>query len=166
MKLHHHLPIWEIKIWLALAILLISIPACTQAGPENLSDQGLPQEMPSTADMISGTTEVSDQVTLDGTEGTKSQSCLKLDSALNQVVASSNPLETARNLNLRISEEKIQVSLLLAGDDPGFLEEYGVDTGSQSGQKIQAFVPVEKLCEISNLEEVIAIRIPAEVILP
>jgi len=122
--------------------------------------------MPSTADMIAGESEVSSQATLDEGSLAKPTTCPKLDSALSQVAASSDPLETAKNLNLRVEQDKIQVSLLLAGDDPSFLKEFGIEPGSQAGQEIQAFVPINQLCEIAKMEEVITIRIPAEVMLP
>jgi hypothetical protein len=122
--------------------------------------------MPPTADMIAGTTGVSGQVIPNKIKGSKSPTCPKLDSQLNQLVASSDPLKMAASLNLRLNEGKVQVRLLLVGDDPSFLKESGVELGSQAGQEIQAFVPIDQLCEISNLEEVLAIRIPAEGILP
>jgi hypothetical protein len=122
--------------------------------------------MPPTADMIVGTTDVSGQVIPNEIKGTKSPACPKLDSQLNQVVASSDPLKMAATLKLRLNEGKVQVRLVLASDDLSFLKEFGVEPGSQAGQEIQAFVPIDQLCKIADREEVLAIRIPAEGILP
>ena len=116
--------------------------------------------------MISGTSEGPNQAISNEGNETKSPACPKLDSLLNQVVASPDPLSMAASLNLRVYEGKVQVSLLLGSDDPSFLKDFGVEPGSKVGQEIQAFIPIEQLCEISNLEKVVAIRVPAGAILP
>jgi len=134
--------------------------------PPNSQGQGIPQNVPSTAQMIAGTIEGSGQAIPNVGEGTKSPACPKLDSQLNQVVASADPLSTAASLNLRLKDGKVQVNLVLASEDASFLKDFGGEPGSQAGREIQAFVPIDQLCAIANLEQVLAIRIPAEAILP
>jgi hypothetical protein len=157
----------------ALAVCLFVGAGCSSSQaakpttpPANPAERGISQNLPSTTQMISGTTTVSDQAPPRLGKTTKSPPCPKLDSLLNQVVASSDPLKMAASLNLRLREGKVQVLLVLASADPSFLEEFEVEPGSQAGQEIQAFVPLDRLCEIANLEQVLAIRIPAQGILP
>jgi hypothetical protein len=135
------------------------LPTDSVAGPVS-------KNVPSPTEMISGTAEVSGQVTPNKVNVTKRPACPKLDSQLNQVVASSDPTGMAASLGLRLNEGKVQVRLVLASNDASFLKEFGVEPGSQAGQEIQAFVPLDQLCEIANHEQVLAIRIPAQGIIP
>ncbi len=134
--------------------------------PANLTTGAIAQNMPSTTEIIAGTTEVSGQANLNEVSATKSLACPKLDSQLNQLTASADPIAMATSLNLPIREGKVQVRLLLASDDLSFLEKYDVEPGSRAGQEIQAYVPISRLCEVSNLEQVLTIRISAQGVLP
>ena len=173
MKTKKHSSVWWGIFSTALAVSIFLVSGCSsrQANnpnqpPINLPGGAISQDVPSTAEIIAGTIPVSDQATLDEITGTKAPTCPKLDSQLNQLATSSDPLNTAASLNLNLEDGKVQVRLVLAGDDPSFLEEYGVEVGSQAGQEIQAFVPVDQLCKIAKLDEVLAIRVPSQAILP
>jgi hypothetical protein len=88
----------------------------------------------------------------------RAESCNKLHSPLPQVVESTEPIKMAQDLGLRVLENKVQVLLVLDGSDTTFLEQAGIDIGAQTGQEIQAFVPISKLCELSTHNSVLAIR--------
>jgi hypothetical protein len=144
-----------------------SSPALGPTQPSAYSPEApLPQKVLSTAGLISGTTAVSGQAIPKTVLGTQSPACPKLDSQLNQLVASADPAAMAASLKLRLKDGKVQVRLLLGQDDPSFLTAYEVELGSQAGQAIQAFVPLDRLCQIANLEQVLAILVPAEGIIP
>lgn len=113
--------------------------------------------MPSSTEIISGTTQVNGQAPLVVTDKS-SAACPKLDSQLNQVVSASDPLSTAEKLNLMVKEGKVQVVIILASQKIDFLLEYAVEPGSQAGDELQAYAAPSQLCEISNRDEVLAIR--------
>ena len=96
----------------------------------------------------------------------KAADCPKVESPLRQVVQSQNPLETARQLGARVREAKIQVLVVLEGEEAGFLEDYDVEVGTQLGTQVQAFVPLSQLCELASSENVLAIRLPAQAVGP
>lgn len=173
MKTKNHSSVWWGIFSTAFAVFIFLNSGCSprQANTPNQPPTGLPggaisQDLPSTAEIIAGTSPVSDLATLDGATGIKTPPCPKLDSQLNQVVTSSDPLSAAAGLNLRLNDGKVQVLLVLASDEASFLNDFGVEPGSQSGQELQVFIPVDQLCEIAKLNEVLAIRIPNEAILP
>ena len=162
---------WLIEIALVGAICLSAgcssgQEVISQEPSTDMEENSISQNVPPTAGMIAGTTVVTGQVYPQEIRGTKSPGCLKLDSLLNQVVASPDPLGTAASLNLRMDEGGIQVNILMTGDDPSFLRDFGVEPGSQTAQEIQVYVPIDQLCDIANLDKVVAIRVPAEAILP
>ena len=91
-----------------------------------------------------------------------SNPCPGLDSRLTQVYHSNEPLLQAQQLNMRIEGDKIQVLLILEGDENGFVEDYSIDISKQSGNKAQAYVPIELLCAIASNEGVLAVQTIAE----
>jgi hypothetical protein len=125
-------------------------------------EPAIPHKILPTAGLIAGTAAVSEQAVPNLSRTTQSSACPKLDSRLNQVSAAANPAAMAAALNLRLKDGKVQVRLLLGQADAGFLTSYGVELGSQSGQTIQAFVPLDRLCEIASLAQVVALQIPAQ----
>ncbi|HXV43453.1 MAG TPA: hypothetical protein VEC96_10340 [Anaerolineae bacterium] len=86
--------------------------------------------------------------------------CPDLDSRLWQLTQAAAPLEMAQQWQLRVKDDKIQVLLILADEDTNFLKNFEVELGTQSGTKIQVFVPVHQLCALANTPEVMAIRPP------
>ena len=90
--------------------------------------------------------------------------CPGLDSALAQVAASPDPLEQARQSLLTVKDGKIQVVLLLSQGDTGFLQNYDVEIGRQTGSQVQAFVPPGRLCDLANTDEVLTISPAAQAI--
>ena len=125
--------------------------------------QAISQDMPAASEIISGTTKVLGQAFA---SGAKSTACPKLDSQLSQVLASDDPMKTAGQLGLSLLDQKIQVVIVLKGEDTAFLVEYDVNPGSQSGSELQAYASLNRLCDLSNRDEVLAIRLPTAVSAP
>jgi hypothetical protein len=73
-------------------------------------------------------------------------------------------LEQAKRARLKVKEDKVHVLLVLAREDTRFLQAFGVEIGKQSGMQVQAFVPIDHLCDLAKSPEVLAIRLPAEAI--
>jgi hypothetical protein len=92
--------------------------------------------------------------------------CPGLDSQLYQLTQSADPLSDAQARGLRVNNGKVQVLFDLASVDSAFLSDYDVEIGSQSGNQVQAFAPLDHLCVLANLSQVIAIRPPAAAIFP
>jgi hypothetical protein len=92
----------------------------------------------------------------------EARECPALDSQLFQLTQADEPLRLAEQLGLRVKDEKVQVLLILVSEETGFLQDYGVELGTQSGNQAQAFVSIDQLCELANNDAVIAIRAPAE----
>ncbi len=59
---------------------------------------------------------------------------------------------------------KIQVVLVLSQEDTGFLKDYDVEIGTQSGTQVQVFVPPDRLCDLAKTDEVLAINLPAQAV--
>jgi hypothetical protein len=98
-------------------------------------------------------------------ESSGEPACAGLDSALSQIVASSNPADTAKQMQIPVKEgDKIQVVLTLEGPDTTFLPAYGAEIGSQSGNNVQVYVPIARLCELANTQQVLAINLPASAV--
>jgi hypothetical protein len=99
------------------------------------------------------------------TERSPLMKCTSLDGVLLSVIVASNPLEMAQALHMQIQDEKIQVMLVLDGADVSFLQEFEVEIGKQSGDQVQAFVPIARLCDLANEERVLAVYPPSQAIL-
>jgi hypothetical protein len=84
--------------------------------------------------------------------------CARLDGVLLSILLASDPLETARALQMPVQGDKIQVTLTLADADASFLREFGAEIGKQSGDQVQAFVPLARLCDLAKDERVLAVR--------
>ena len=90
--------------------------------------------------------------------------CPGLDSMLTQIYRSAEPLIQAQQLQIRTEGDKIQVLLILKGGETSFLEEFSVEISKQSGNQVQAFVPVEQLCALADSEGVLAVRTITQII--
>jgi len=88
----------------------------------------------------------------------KPRTCLALDSQLFQFTQTDDPSRTAEQLGFRVKDGKIQVLLVLASEDTDFLQEFGVEVGTQSASQVQAFVPMDQLCALAHTDQVLAIR--------
>lgn len=97
---------------------------------------------------------------------TKQSACSNLDSQLYEVTQADQPAKLAEAKGLRVINNKVQVLIVMAGEDTAFLSEYDVDLGTQSGNQVQALVPFNNLCELANLDAVQAIRIPSQLVNP
>jgi hypothetical protein len=75
-----------------------------------------------------------------------------------------DPTSHAAEVGLRVKDDKIQVLLILDGEDTAFLESVAVELGTQLGNMVQALVPIDRLCEIATLDAVLAIRVPERAI--
>jgi len=90
--------------------------------------------------------------------------CPDLDSLLFQITRAPDPLALAEQSQLKVKEDKVQVLLILDCEDTDFLQDFEVEMGTQSGTQVQAFVPVNQLCDLANTDKVLAIRLPAQAI--
>jgi hypothetical protein len=90
--------------------------------------------------------------------------CPALDSQLLQLTQADDPLHTAEQLGFRVKDGKVQVLLVLASEDTDFLQKYGVEPGTQAASQVQAFVPIDQLCELANADPVLAIRPAAQAV--
>lgn len=89
-----------------------------------------------------------------------SAGCPGLDSQLFQLTQAADPLKLAEQWQLKVKGDKVQVLLLLAGDDITFLQNFEVEPGTSAGTKIQVFAPIARLCDLANMPQVLAIRPP------
>lgn len=103
---------------------------------------------------------------LDNLSFDKQTACKGLDSQLYSITQSLDPLNEAKQKGLKVMNGKVQVIFILSDSDAAFLLDYGVELGSQVADQVQAYAPIERLCELSNLEKVLAIQSPARVNLP
>ncbi|MFO7743463.1 MAG: hypothetical protein R6X31_14245 [Anaerolineae bacterium] len=92
--------------------------------------------------------------------------CPALESQLHQLTQTDDPPLVAEQLGFRVKDDKVQVLFVLAGEETGFLLDYGVELGSQSGNQVQGFAPFDQLCELANLDAVLAVRPAAQAVLP
>ena len=86
--------------------------------------------------------------------------CPDLDSRLFQLTQESAPLDLAKQWQLKVKDDKIQVLLILADEDVSFLRNFEVELGTQFGTKVQVFAPINQLCTLANTPEVLAIHPP------
>lgn len=95
----------------------------------------------------------------------KHNDCPGLDSALVQIMRSSDPIAQAKQSLLQLRDgDKIQVVLVLSQRDTRFLHAYDVEIGTQADMQVQAYVPLDRLCDLAKTAEVLAINLPAQAI--
>lgn len=90
--------------------------------------------------------------------------CPRLESALYALAQAPDPLAEAHKLGLRVQEDRLQVLVVLAGEESSFLSDFNALPGSRQGQDLQAFVPPAQLCALSNHPQVLAVRLPASIL--
>lgn len=94
----------------------------------------------------------------------EASACPALDSLLLQLVEADDGLALAEQLQLPVREEKVQVLVVMAGESTEFLSAFEADLGTQSGNEIQVYVPVDQLCPLSQADEVLAVRTVGQVL--
>ena len=157
---------------LALAALAMLIVACSQASepttepaPRQEPAGGLLQDAPPTKQLEAVELDIGRAPSLD-TKMQTAKDCPKVKSPLSQIIQGPNPLETAKQLGFRVQGDRIQVLVVLKDEDSRFLEDYDVEVGKQSGTQVQAFVPLPRLCELADSDNVLAIRLPDQAVGP
>lgn len=148
-------------VWGCLVTL---VGACMAAPPPTRQPDAASQDAPRTPEFSTIQVPSDLQMTPDGAASAGQNDCPGLDSALAAVVASPDPLEQARQSLLTVKDGKIQVVLLLSQEDAGFLQNYGVEIGTQTGTRVQAFVPPDRLCDLAKTDEVLTISPAAQAI--
>jgi hypothetical protein len=152
--------IQTLSLCMALVTLLALTGACSvPPAPEQVPGQ---QNAPPTPEF--GTTEIEPgkQVSPGDLVPREPSDCPDLDSSLFQIIQAPDPLDAAEQLQLQVRGDKVKVLLILDREDTGFLRDFGVEIGTQSGTQVQAFVPINQLCDLANTDEVLAIRPPAQ----
>jgi hypothetical protein len=156
------------SLWAALVMLMVLTVACnarltpSPAASGQAGGQMLEQNAPSTPEFDTMEVEPDRQISPGDLAPREQSDCPDLDSLLFQITQAPDPIGLAEQLPVRIREDKVQVLLLLDREDTGFLRDFGVEIGTQSGTQVQAFVPVSQLCDLANTDEVLAIRLPAQ----
>lgn len=138
-------------------ILLITLIACSPA-PES-SPGGLRVSSPQS---FSTSSAVDPKINNNGVKISKNTDCPALDSQLYQLSQVDDPQKRADEMGLRTNAGSVQVLILLESEDSSFLSDFGVEAGSSSGLRLQAFVPFEQLCALANHAGVLAVRLPAQ----
>jgi hypothetical protein len=144
-----------------LLCLMVLGGACVATPAPSSQPDSAPQNAPPTPEF--STTQVPSDFQA-APEQPAQGDCPGLDSTLARVVASPDPLEQARQSLLTVKDGKIQVVLVLNQEDVGFLQNYDVEIGTQSGTLVQALVPPGQLCDLAKTDEVLAINLPAQAV--
>jgi len=156
---------------IALVVLLTFMTACSAqpvSSPPAVSPQtpvkGMEQDAPPTPEFDTTEVEPDSQLSPGDLEPSEQSTCPDLDSMLFQITQAPDSLDLAEQLQLKVKEDKILVLLILDGEDLDFLQDYGVEVGKQVGTQVQAFVPIDQLCDLANTTEVLSIRPPAQAV--
>lgn len=91
--------------------------------------------------------------------------CPRLQSALADLLASDDPAAQARVLGASLEGGRLLVMVTIAPADVGRLSQYDAEVSGQSGDQAQALVPLDRLCALANDPAVLAVRLPASMIL-
>jgi hypothetical protein len=145
---------------LRAALLLVMTGACLQS-PAPKEGMYMPTNEFDTVEMESDA-----GFDLDTMPTREKNECSALDSRLYQLTLAENPLINAEKLGFTINNGKVQVMFVLVSEEAGFLLDYGVEIGKQSGNRVQGFAPIDQLCGLAESETVLAIRPAAQAVLP
>jgi hypothetical protein len=143
---------WRFLISLMAGIHLLLLGACASVEHVDASEQALNSVLETVED------EISTKIEPERIPMREPSSCPGLDSQLYQLIQTENPISTASQIGMFVKDEKIQVLFVLESEDTSFLLEYDVDLGTQSGQQVQGYAPFYRLCELANLDAVLAVR--------
>lgn len=159
---------FEVRLGQAVRLALcgLLLAACTAALPvsPDASPLAAPVATLSISDSPLAQTEVNAALT--ALPPKEQRACPNLDSRLLQIVEADEPLALAQQLGLPLQADLIQVALVLQTDDTAFLESLGVVVSGQSGQEVQAYAPVNLLCELAERTEIAAVRLPDLLVTP
>lgn len=86
--------------------------------------------------------------------------CPNLDSQLSQLIKSENPLAAAEEVGLHTKDGKLEVMLTMAGEDAKIPSGFDLEVSIRSGDQVQVFAEIDQLCDLSNTDEVVYIRVP------
>lgn len=128
-----------------IALLVAGMTACTAAAS--------PTEAFETGDG-----DVDTEISPDDLPTRQPSDCPALDSQLLPLVEAEDALSMAEQLGFPVQDNAIQVLIVLAGEETAFLEEFGAQVGTQSGNEVQAYVPIDRLCDLANSDAVSAVR--------
>jgi hypothetical protein len=145
--------IMRIFILIGIFALAWSVSAC----------QVEPPATPIPSQPIFEQQEVSTPTPLVNPESLTQSECPGLESTLLQLIQAPDPLNLAHQLQLNTKADKLQVMLILAHEETGFLQNFEAEVSSQLGERVQAFVPIDRLCELARADEVMAIRLPTRI---
>jgi hypothetical protein len=98
----------------------------------------------------------------------RSSECPHLESRLYDLIVAQDPTDLARTMGLFYEDGATRVVIQLATPetDTSFLAEYGAQIETQTGSLVQALVPPERLCDLSNDPQVKFVREPQAPALP
>lgn len=148
----------SLSIILSMLLLLSLMEACTSSVRLNNGGLNDSTTKPETSNGV-----INPEFTPNQSTVQKQNECPGLDSQLFQLTQANDPQQLAEQLGLKVKDGAVQVLIILNNEDTGFLKDYGVVVGTQSGNQVQAYVLIERLCELVNNESVIAIRLAAQV---
>lgn len=101
------------------------------------------------------------EFTINGPEENDDElACPNMDSQLNQLIRSEDPLEAAQAIGLTVKDGKLEVMLTLASEDASIPAGFDVEVSIRSGVQAQVFAQIDQLCDLSNTDEVVYIRVP------
>ncbi len=145
-----------------LLCLTVLVGACVAVPSPSSQPDSAPQNAPPTPEF--STTQVTSDLQA-APEPAVQGDCPGLDSTLARIASSPDPLEQAKQALLTVKNDRIQVVLVLSQADTGFLQNYDVEIGAQSGTQVQVFVPPGQLCDLAKRAEVLAINLPAQAVM-
>lgn len=90
----------------------------------------------------------------------KPADCPKLESRLYQLVTAPNPTEFARTSDLAYADGSVRVVIELRSKDESLPPGYSIKVETRSNELVQASVPLNELCKLSNEPQVKFIREP------
>jgi hypothetical protein len=92
--------------------------------------------------------------------------CPGVQSQLLGVVRATDVAAVAKSQGLRLQGERLLVAITLADEATAFLAAYDVEVTGQAGQAVQAWIPVDRMCELARDARVLAIKAPAAAVMP
>jgi hypothetical protein len=149
---------------------LILTGACSTLRPSPSPSSGqtpgqtFEQDVPPTLEFDTIELEGIEQMSPGDIQRPNQDDCPNLDSVLFQIEQASDPLELAKQFQLRVKEDRVQVLIVLDQEDASFLQDFDVEMGTQSGVRVQAFVLIGQLCDLANADHVLAVRRPAQAV--
>lgn len=92
----------------------------------------------------------------------RSSECPHLESRLYDLTVAQDPTDLAQTMGIFYEDDATRVVIQLAAPrtDISFLGEYGAQIKTQTESLVEALVPVEKLCDLSNDPQVKSVREP------